>query len=160
MSELRTTSLIQTLVRRGESISCAESITGGLLASQLITPTGASEVMAGGIVAYATESKIDILGVQAKTIEAHGTVSSQTALEMAHRVRALFETSWGISTTGVAGPGTHEGHEAGTVFIALVGPGDGETTERVEKHLVPGSRNEVRASSAKLAIEMLALALD
>lgn len=160
MPELRTTTLIQTLVRRGETISCAESITGGLLASELIAPTGASEVMLGGVVAYATEAKQNILGVSEQTIATHGTVSRQTALALAHGAQRVFGSKWALATTGVAGPGEHEGHPAGTVYVGLVGPGRDHGIERVEKHLITGGRNEVRAFCAQLAIELLATALD
>lgn len=160
VSELRTTTLIQTLVRRGETISCAESITGGLLASDLIAPTGASEVMLGGVVAYATAAKESILSVRAHTIATHGTVSSETAIEMARGAQRIFESDWALATTGVAGPGEHEGHPAGTVYIALIGPNTEEEVERTEKHLVTGGRNEVRLVCAQLAVELLASALD
>lgn len=160
MSELRTTPLIQTLVRRAESVSCAESLTGGLVASELVTPTGASEVVRGGIVAYATEAKLQVLQVPAEVIEKHGTVSAETALAMARAVRALFSSTWGLATTGVAGPGAHEGHEAGTVFIALVGRVGAEDVARVEKHILPGSRDEVRRAATQAAVDLFALELD
>lgn len=160
MPELRTTSLIQTLVRRRESVSCAESLTGGQLASELIGPTGASEVMLGGIVAYATSAKEELLKVDSETIAAHGTVSRQTALAMAAGARQAFGSTWALATTGVAGPGSHEGHPAGTVFVALVGQPAGGGVELVKKHHLSGNRDEVRRMATQVAIELLAEGLE
>lgn len=160
MSELRTTALIQTLVRRAESISCAESLTGGLVTAELIRPTGASEVVKGGLVAYATEIKLRLLGVPSDVISDHGTVSAQTALAMARGVSQMFDSTWGLATTGVAGPGDHEGKPAGTVFIALTrGCGDSETSD-VQRHAFSGGRDEVRRATSVEAVNMVALMLD
>ncbi|HLS04040.1 MAG TPA: nicotinamide-nucleotide amidohydrolase family protein [Actinomycetales bacterium] len=160
MSELRTTALIQTLVRRAESISCAESLTGGLVTSELIRPTGASEVVKGGLVAYATDIKLNVLGVPDEVISRHGTVSEETALAMARGARKLFGSYWGVATTGVAGPGEHEGKPAGTVFIALVGGASGAEISRVQHHAFSGSREAVRRESSREAVNMVALILD
>jgi len=160
VSELRTTPLIQTLVRRSESVSCAESLTGGLVASELITPTGASEVVRGGIVAYATEAKLEVLKVPQAVISAHGTVSEETVLAMARAAQRLFDSTWALATTGVAGPGELEGYEAGMVFIGLIGYGGAGEVSRVERHVFPGSRDEVRRAATRAAVELLALELD
>lgn len=160
MSQLRTTSLIQTLVRNSQSVSCAESLTGGLLISALVTPTGASEVVYGGVTTYATHTKFQVLGVPEDVVSEHGTVSKQTALAMARGARELFGSTWAVAITGVAGPGPHEGQQAGTVFITLVGKPESEEIIQIEKHILSGERGEVRQETAELAVELLALELD
>ena len=90
------------LVLRGQTVACAESLTGGAVALALSAPPGASESFVGGVVSYATSVKVDVLGVPTGLVEAHGVVSERCAEAMADGVRRLLGTDWAVSTTGVA----------------------------------------------------------
>jgi nicotinamide-nucleotide amidase len=111
------------LQERGETLATAESLTGGRLAAALTAVPGASRSYVGGVVAYATSVKQELLGVPASLVEQHGVISAECALAMARGAAAVTGASWGIGTTGVAGPDLQEGHPAGTVHVGLVGPG-------------------------------------
>lgn len=104
------------------SVSTAESLTGGLLCSTLINAPGASAFVRGGIVAYTADAKVDVLGVPAGLIDELGTVDGRVAASMAEAVRRKFGSTYGLATTGVAGPEPSEGHAVGTVHIAIAGP--------------------------------------
>lgn len=110
---------VKVLKENGLTVSVAESITGGMLQGQLTDISGASAFFNGGVVTYSTQSKINVLGVDAGIIEAQGVVSPACAEEMAIKVREKFGTDIGISLTGVAGPTELEGKAVGTVFIGL-----------------------------------------
>lgn len=102
------------------TISTAESCTGGELAKMITSNSGSSKYYLGGIVAYATEKKIEILKVKKETIDEFTVVSEQVAAEMAEGCQKLFKTNISLSTTGVAGPGKGEdGKEVGTVFYTI-----------------------------------------
>lgn len=107
----------------GHTIASAESLTGGRLAVKLTETPGASETFLGGVVTYATELKHRLLEVSEELIEKHGVVSPECARAMAVGVRKLTGATYGVSTTGVAGPGEQEGKPAGTVFVGISGPG-------------------------------------
>ena len=111
------------LLSKNESISTAESCTGGFLAHMLTSVPGSSAYYKGSVVAYANEIKTTHLGVKQNTLDSFGAVSEQTAIEMAEGIRNKFKTTYGIATTGVAGPdgGTAE-NPVGTVWIALATP--------------------------------------
>ncbi len=111
--------LVRRLSDRDGTISCAESCTGGLLASVLTDLSGASRWFAGSIVAYTPTAKVEFLGVADSSIERKGTISVQVAREMASGIRSSTRSDLGISITGVAGPDEDEGKEPGTVVIGL-----------------------------------------
>ena len=116
--------IIAECSRRGLTIAVAESLTGGLLVAELISTPGASAVVNGGIVAYNTELKHTVLGVEASLLAAHGAVHPDVAKEMAIGARSRLgvggvSASIGIATTGVAGPDPQDGQPVGTVFIGL-----------------------------------------
>ncbi|GGO93036.1 competence damage-inducible protein A [Nocardioides phosphati] len=115
--------LVATLQVRGETVATAESLTGGLVAGALTAAPGASKVYVGGVVTYATHAKEELLAVPPAIIEDHGVVSAPCAEAMAAGVRRLLGTTFGVATTGVAGPETQEGKAVGTVFVGLAGPG-------------------------------------
>ncbi|MET0525082.1 MAG: CinA family protein [Nocardioides sp.] len=115
---------VHLLLRAGGStIATAESLTGGRLAVALTDVPGASETYLGGVVSYATEIKASVLDVSAEIIDRHGVVSPECAKAMASGVRAVMGATYGISTTGVAGPADQEGKPPGTVFVGVAGPG-------------------------------------
>ncbi|KMQ60190.1 damage-inducible protein CinA [Chryseobacterium angstadtii] len=112
--------LAEILTERKLTISTAESCTGGELAKMITSNPGSSAYFMGGMVAYATEKKIDILKVSRATVEQFTVVSEQVAAEMAEGCQKLFDTDISLSTTGVAGPGRGEdGKEVGTVFYTI-----------------------------------------
>lgn len=116
--------LIATLESRGLTVAVAESLTGGLLTSELIRTPGASAVVRGGIVAYDTELKHSLLGVDAGLLAVYGAVHADVARQMAAGVRAALTVAElpadiGIATTGVAGPDPQDGQPVGTVFVAI-----------------------------------------
>lgn len=133
------------------TVACAESCTGGLLLSRLTDLAGASAYVKGGVVAYTNEIKQNILRVKAETLEKFGAVSSQTALEMATNVREIFNSTIGLSTTGVAGPATSEGKPVGLVYLAIVG----EDFSEVKECQFSGTRTEIKALAANAALEIL-----
>ncbi len=111
------------LAQQGKTISTAESCTGGKIAQTLTSVAGSSAYFKGSIVSYATETKINVLGVNAETINKFSVVSAEVAHEMAVRIQQLMQTDYAIATTGNAGPTKGDAEaEVGTVFIALATP--------------------------------------
>ncbi|NMH71113.1 competence/damage-inducible protein A [Bacillus sp. RO3] len=137
---------LRLLKEKSHTISCAESLTGGLFQAQLTSIPGASEVLNGGVICYQDEIKKKILSVKADTLKQYSSVSEQCALELADNVRQLFSTDIGISFTGVAGPEPHGGHPAGTVWIGL--SFKGRPTRAFQLNL-GGGRNGNRLRTAK-----------
>ncbi|MGN6721966.1 MAG: CinA family protein [Marmoricola sp.] len=138
------------LLARGETVCCAESLTGGSLASLLSETPGASAVFLGGVVSYATEVKRSVLGVTAPLV-----VSAECAIEMATGVRGLLGADWAVSTTGVAGPESQEDQPVGTVYVGVAGP-EGARAVRLD---LEGSREEIRAATCAAAVSELYAAL-
>ncbi len=144
------------LVARGESLACAESLTGGEVAQRITRVPGASRYFRGGVVAYTAEAKRAILGVSQATLESEASVGPETASAMARGARRLFGSTWAVSTTGYAGPeGGGAGRPAGMVFLGLSGPG-GESTRELS---VPGSRETVRTRTARSALDLVRRAI-
>jgi nicotinamide-nucleotide amidase len=114
--------ILEILRTRGESISVAESLTGGGLADALSSLPGSSEIFRGSVTAYQPEIKSSLLQVPAELIAEFGVVSEEVAVSMADGVKQLMNSTWSISTTGVAGPGPSDGVAAGTVWVAIEGP--------------------------------------
>lgn len=149
--------VVRLLRERGETIATAESLTGGLLCAALVDVPGASDVVVGGLVAYATQVKTDVLGVDPDLVAARGTVDPDVAVAMAASVHHLLGSDWGVSTTGVAGPGPSEGKPAGTVHVGIVGPGAREVSMPLA---LSGDRDEVRAATVAAALSHLVARLD
>ena len=116
------TEVLEMLRSRNESISVAESLTGGGLAQALTSLPGSSDIFCGSVTAYRPEIKSLILEVPAELISEFGVVSEEVAAAMAGGVKKLMNSTWAISTTGVAGPGPSDGVAAGTVWVAIDGP--------------------------------------
>jgi len=111
------------LVKLGKTLSVAESCTGGKIAENMTAHGGASAYFKGGIVAYATETKIEVLKVAPELISKHSVVSSKVAEAMAQNVKTIFNSDYGIATTGNAGPSKGDSDaEIGTVCIAIATP--------------------------------------
>ena len=147
--------LVATLRARSQTLAVAESLTGGALAAAVVDVPGASIVLRGAVVAYATDLKHALLGVDAALLAAHGAVDGEVARQMADGVRDRLGATWGLATTGVAGPDPQDGQQPGTVFVAVTGAG----SERVERLLLPGARGEVRAATVRRALLLLGVVL-
>ncbi len=143
--------ILELLHRKSESLSVAESITGGGIAKSITDIPGSSQTFLGGLVTYSTESKIALLGISREMIDLYGVVSEEIAIAMARAVRAKVGSTWSIATTGVAGPGPHHGIEAGTVWIAISGPE--EATERLALDDI--GREQVRSGAVEGALTLL-----
>ena len=147
-----TVELIERLTHRGLTVAIAESLTGGLLCAALTEVPGASAVIRGGVVAYATDLKASMLDVPHELLDTVGAVDADVALEMAAGVASKLGADIGISTTGVAGPEPQDGKAVGTVFIVCVW---GEKRV-VEELSLSGTRNEIRSLTVHAALRMLA----
>lgn len=132
--------LVEILTKKELTISCAESLTGGLFAATLCEIPGVSKVFKGGVVTYWNEMKNKVINVPNKVIKEYGVVSSECASFMAKGVKELYETDISISFTGNAGPDVMEGKPVGLVYIGLCYK---DTTFTFEYYF-EGSRNEIR----------------
>ncbi|MEY4468931.1 MAG: hypothetical protein RLZZ87_255 [Actinomycetota bacterium] len=139
--------VIAALVARGQTLSVAESVTAGGLGSAITSTPGASQVFLGGVIAYSNEVKINILGVDGALIEKYNVVSEEVANAMADAVRTKFGTTWGIATTGIAGPGDYQGIPEGTVWVAIRGP----VNQTIQLQLDSG-REAIRTGAISSAI--------
>ncbi len=108
---------------RGESLSTAESCTGGLISHYITSVAGSGNYFNGGIVSYSEEMKKKVLGVSPETIVKHGVVSENTAREMAERMLDISGADYSVSSTGNLGPDVLEDKEKGLVYIAVCGHG-------------------------------------
>lgn len=143
------------LKARGWRIALAESCTGGLVASRLTDISGSSAYVERGIVAYSNEAKIELLGVPAELIAAHGAVSEPVAVAMAEGIRARARVDVGVGVTGIAGPtGGTPTKPVGTVCIA-VAVGGAEPRTSVRTFRFPGNRELVKTFSAFTALDMV-----
>lgn len=142
--------LLQSAEERGMTLAIAESLTGGQVASSLVEVPGASRVLVGAVVAYATRIKAQVLRVDAAHLELTGPVDRDVALQMAYGVRRLLGADLGLATTGVAGPGPDDGHPAGTVHIAVVAPWG---QRHRELHL-SGDRSQIRCATVMEVCEL------
>lgn len=114
---------IECLRRSGHTMATAESCTGGNIAALVTSVAGASEVFAGGVVAYSNDVKVGVLGVKAATLEEYGAVSEQTVTEMAAGARLCTGADYAVATSGIAGPGGGTPDKpVGTVWTAIAGP--------------------------------------
>ena len=141
---------IDTLRENGQSVSVAESLTGGSLASALVDIPGASEVFFGGVVAYTIATKREVLGVSEDALTC-GVVSQEVAIAMAKGALELFGSDYAISTTGVAGPGSQEGIEPGTVWLGCAS----KVLTGAVLIKLPGDRNQIRAAAVNAALELI-----
>ena len=148
--------IVARLSAAGQTVAVAESLTGGLVTAALTDIAGASVVVRGGVVAYATDLKAHVLGVEKVLLARAGAVDADVAEQMASGVRTLMGATYGLATTGVAGPDQAEGKPVGTVFVAVAGPG----TSRVKALSLSGDRAQVRTHSVLAVLRLLAQELD
>ena len=140
--------LIQLLLAKGLHISTAESLTGGMLISDLVSVPGASGAVLQGFVVYCNQAKHKTLGVSMETLNQHGAISAQTAYEMCLGAARLSGSEIALSTTGNAGPSCDEGKEAGLVYIGINISGSIQT---FQCHFT-GDRQSVREQTVQFAV--------
>jgi nicotinamide-nucleotide amidase len=141
----------------GRRIATAESCTAGLVAARLTDRPGSSDYVAGGVVSYSNEAKVELLGVDPALIEAHGAVSEPVAEAMAAGALRRFGADTAVAITGIAGPGGGtEQKPVGTVCFSVM-LADGRTDTRTL--LLPGNRSDVRERSTTVAMHLLRRAL-
>lgn len=154
----------EKLQRRGEFVATAESCTGGLIGSLLTDIPGSSEYYDRSVVTYSYDAKLELLGVPRETLDSEGAVSEPVARQMARGVRDSAGVTWGVATTGIAGPtGGTETKPVGTVYIGVAHAGDwgsGDSWATVERYVFDGSRTEIKRKIADRALEDLLAALE
>jgi nicotinamide-nucleotide amidase len=151
---------LDALRERGWTLGVAESLTGGAVCAALVAVPGASAVLLGGVIAYATPVKHTLLGVDTDLLERYGPVHPEVARQMAAGVRDAVAVDGlpadvGVSTTGIAGPESPDGQPVGTVHIGVVTP----TVSRTLPFHFEGDRDAVRAQTVAAVLDVLAAAL-
>ena len=145
--------IIDLLVARGQTLAVAESLTGGLVAAALTSVPGSSAAFRGGVVSYATDLKAALLGVPSDLLDRHGAVHPEVAAAMAEGAARRLAATFGLATTGVAGPDPADGQPVGTVYIAVSGgPG---TKPEVRSLALAGDRQQIRAATVAQVLDLL-----
>ena len=147
------TLVVEQLRSLEKTVALAESCTGGLISNLVTDVAGSSDYFLFSAVTYSNEAKMKVIGVAQKTLEVHGAVHEQTALEMAVGVKKAGNADWGISTTGIAGPtGGTADKPVGTVCIGIAGPG----VESAKQYIFNfGNRARNKKMFAATALEVL-----
>jgi PncC family amidohydrolase len=157
MTEVLEKIIGEQLRRRNWKLSCAESCTGGLVGHRITNIPGSSDYFLGGVVAYAYEAKVALLGVSWDTLKSYGAVSREVVLEMARGARRVVGADLAVSVSGIAGPGGGLPHKpVGTTWTGLVAP-DGEWARLFCFH---GDREQNKASAAEAVLQLLQDYLD
>ena len=145
--------IVKALTERGQTLACAETLTGGGITQALIRMPGSSRVLGLGVVAYSDQAKVKVLGVDPETIRQYGAVSEETAREMAEGVAVVAQADLGLAVTGVAGPGGGSPEKpVGMVCFALKTPG--ETITRTCRFGDLG-RDAIMDQSIQTALELV-----
>jgi nicotinamide-nucleotide amidase len=145
--------VVKQLKQRNETLATAESCTGGFIANSITNVPGASEVFVAGYVTYANKSKSDILNLDPKLIEKHGAVSEAVARKMAEGARTRASSSYGLATTGIAGPaGGSDEKPAGTVYVAVA---SALSDTSIRKCFFPTDRETFKQLAARAALDLL-----
>ena len=145
------TNVVDLLKARHQTVATAESLTAGLLCATIVDTPGASAVVRGGLIVYATELKHELAGVDQQLLDEHGAVHPDVAIQLADGARNRCGSEWGIGLTGVAGPDPQDGVAPGTVHIGLSGPG----VSTVRTITVSGDRKAVRFTAVEKALVLL-----
>jgi nicotinamide-nucleotide amidase len=148
--------VLDSLRARGLRLAVAESCTAGLVAARLADIPGASDVLLGGVIAYANDLKQELLGVPAELLAEHGAVSAESARAMARGARAATGAEIAVAVTGVAGPGGGTATKpVGLVYLHVSAPG----LERAQELHLPGDRSQVRELAAAAALQLVRTAV-
>ncbi|MCR5415794.1 MAG: nicotinamide-nucleotide amidohydrolase family protein [Pseudobutyrivibrio sp.] len=145
--------IVNELSNRKLTVATAESCTGGLIASTIVDVPGASDCFNEGYVTYSNEAKMKNLGVKDETLMAFGAVSTETATEMAKGVRRTAKADFGVSSTGIAGPGG--GSPKKPVGLVYIGCAYGDNQVAVRELHLSGDRTSVRKQAACAALDLL-----
>ncbi|MDR3128523.1 MAG: CinA family protein [Bifidobacteriaceae bacterium] len=144
--------LIRKLIKQNKTIALAESFTGGLLSDEFVKVPGASKVFLGSIVAYSSDIKTSILGVDKTIINQYSVISAQVVEQMAHNVSKIMKSDIALATTGVAGPDKQDGKPVGTIFIAL----SSQDKIIVKQYTIETKlRQNIRRQGVRLTLELL-----
>lgn len=143
--------LVGLFTEKKLTLSCAESLTGGLFAHTITSIPGVSKLFKGGVVTYWNEAKANVISVSKETIDEYGVVSSECASEMARGVKNLFNTDVAISFTGNAGPTSMEGKPVGLVYIGVII----KDTVFTFEYMFEGDRNQIREACVKQGIKKI-----
>ncbi len=146
-------SVVLDLLRaKGQTLATAESCTGGWIGQKLTSVPGSSDAYLGGVVSYSNEAKSRLIGVKQETLQSFGAVSAECAEEMATGVRAALGSTFGVSVTGIAGPGGGTPDKpVGLVYIGVSGP----SGSRAHRYSFPGTRESVRLRSTQTALALV-----
>ncbi|HWE90347.1 MAG TPA: CinA family protein [Pseudonocardiaceae bacterium] len=147
----RAAEVIGLLREREATVATAESLTAGLVCAALTSVPGASAVVRGGLVVYATDLKTKLAGVAADLLTEHGAVHPAVAAQLAVGARTACGATYGLGLTGVAGPDPQDGVSPGRVYLALAGPA-GATARVLD---ADGGRPAVRAAAVVAAVDLL-----
>ncbi|TQF65348.1 CinA family protein [Rhodococcus spelaei] len=143
--------LVAALTARGQTVATAESLTAGLFAATIAGVPGASLVLRGGLVVYATDLKAALAGVDQRVLDGDGPVAASTARELALGAAHRCGADWGVGLTGVAGPDQQDGRPVGTVFLGIAGP-DGVHISDLD---LRGDRWAIRSAAVRTAVSTL-----
>lgn len=158
------TTVGDALRRREESVAVAESCTGGLVGSLLTDVPGSSDYFDRSLVTYSYDAKMELLGVPRELLDDVGAVSDPVAERMAQSVRDSAGVTWGLATTGIAGPGGGTDEKpVGTVHVAVAHAGEWGSDDswcRVRRYVLDGSRRELKRRIAERALEDLSEAIE
>lgn len=149
--------LVKLLTQKGIKISTAESCTGGLVAERITSVAGSSACFDLGVVTYANEQKMKILGVSEENLKNFGAVSEEVALEMSKGAKRISGADFAVGITGLAGPGGATAEKpVGLVYISICG----ENVHKAEKFIFSGTRDEVRFQAAEEAMKLVLYELE
>ncbi len=144
--------IIKKCIKYNQTLAVAESCTGGLIGDRITNVSGSSDAFKGSLVAYSNESKVKILGVSKNILDKHGSVSKETALAMSKNVKNLFNSSIGLSVTGIAGPsGATKEKPVGLVYVGLATEDD----TIAKKYNFGKNRKRNKIKTSQMALDFL-----
>lgn len=148
--------IVKELIKRGYTVTTAESCTGGLLAGRILNVAGASEIYNEGYITYSNEAKHRLLGVSETSLQMYGAVSREVATEMSVGVANAANATIGLSTTGIAGPGGGTAEKpVGLVYVGCCIKIGSKCDARVRECRFQGTREENRNAAVEAALQLL-----